>query len=117
MDDVVERLIRARALALWERAGRSGCETQHWLTAVQEVNARLADPAGRMLSRFAANGRRPPPKLHLVPDDDRSAGDPPLPIERDTSSYWDVPILLGTAAAWMWLSVATWPLAIWEAGR
>jgi hypothetical protein len=116
MDDVVERMIRERALALWERDGRSGCATQHWLTAEREVNAGLAEAAGRMLSRFAADRRRSLPKLYLVRDDDRSMADPPLPIERDTSSYWDLPFLLGSAAAWMWLSVATWPLAVWEAG-
>jgi hypothetical protein len=55
--------------------------------------------------------------LRLVRDGGRSVGDPPVHIEGDTSSYWDVPILLGSAAAWMWLSVATWPLAVWEAGR
>jgi hypothetical protein len=116
MNDVVEKLIRERALALWERDGRSGCSSQHWLTAEREVNAGLADPAGRMLSRFAAERRRSRKKLYLVHDDDRSVADPPVPIERDTSSYWDVPVLLGRAAAWMWLSVATWPFAVWEAG-
>jgi hypothetical protein len=116
MNDVVEKLIRERALALWERNGRSGCENQHWLTAESEVKAGLADPAGRMLSRFTADQRRSRPKLRLVRADDRSAGDPAPPIERDTSSFWDVPILFGSAAAWMWLSAATWPLAVWEAG-
>jgi hypothetical protein len=117
MNDVVERLIRERALALWEQEGRSGCSTQHWLEAEREVNAGLADPAGRMLSRFAADRRRSRSKLYLVRDDDRSATEPSRPIEREVSSCWEVPILLGSAVAWMWLSVATWPLAVWEAGR
>lgn len=64
MDDVLERLIRERALAIWERDGRSGCATEHWLMAEREIKAGLADPARRMLSRFAADRRRRRPKLN-----------------------------------------------------
>jgi hypothetical protein len=117
MNDFVERLIRERALALWESAGRSGCATEHWLTAEREVNAGFADPAGRLLSRFVADPRRSRPRLYLVRDDDRSAAEPPLATEPDTSPFWDAPMLVGSAAAWMWLSVATWPLVVCEAAR